>query len=181
MRELIEIFWIFFKMSAVTFGGGYAMLPILQREIVDKRAWMTHERIIDYYAVSQGLPGIIAVNVSIFIGKERKGILGGVAGALGIVGPCLVIITIIAAMLSNFHTLPIVRNAFAGVAVCVAALILDAVTTLWKKAVIDKLGLMIFAVVFIGMAVFSLSPIILILSSAILGIVIKKTRKEKSR
>lgn len=179
MRELIEIFWIFFKMSGVTFGGGYAMLPILQREIVDKRAWMTHERIIDYYAVSQGLPGIIAVNVSIFIGKEKKGVLGGIAGALGIVGPCLVIITVIAALLSSFHTLPVVRNAFAGVAVCVAALILEAVTTLWKKAVIDKVGLLIFAIVFIGMAVYELSPIILILASASAGILIKKARKEK--
>ncbi len=177
MKALIEIFWIFFKMSAVTFGGGYAMLPILQREIVDKRAWMSHERIIDYYAVSQGLPGIIAVNVSIFIGKERKGVLGGVAGALGIVGPCLVIITAIAALLSNFHTLPVVRNAFAGVAVCVAALILDAVITLWKKAVVDKLGLIIFGIVFIGMAVFEVSPIILILSSATAGILIKRARK----
>ena len=96
MRGLWEIFFSFFKMSSVTFGGGYAMLPILQREIVVKKKWMTEEKIIDYYAISQGLPGIIAVNVAVFIGKERKGVLGGIAGALGIVGPCLFIITFIA-------------------------------------------------------------------------------------
>ena len=174
MRELWEIFISFFKMSAVTFGGGYAMLPILQREIVESKKWMTEERIIDYYAVSQGLPGIIAVNVAIFIGKERKGIPGGIAGALGIVGPCLFIITFIAAFLSNFQDNPIVRNAFAGIAVCVSALILNSVIGLWKKGVIDKTGIAVFSIVFIGMMLTGLSPIVLIVASAIFGIVSRK-------
>ena len=174
LRELLDIFMIFFKMSSVTFGGGYAMLPILQREIVQKRNWMSEERIIDYYAVSQGLPGIIAVNVSIFIGKERKGILGGIAGALGIVGPCLVIITIIAAFLSNFQDNPLVRNAFAGIAVCVSALILSSVISLWKKGVVDQVGIGIFAVVFLGMMATGITPILFILAAAIFGIIYKK-------
>lgn len=174
MRELWEIFISFFKMSSVTFGGGYAMLPILQREIVHNKKWMTEERIIEYYAVSQGLPGIIAVNVAIFIGKERKGIPGGIAGALGIVGPCLFIITFIAAFLSNFQDNPIVRNAFSGIAVCVSALILNSVIALWKKGVVDRIGLGIFAVVFVGMFLTGLSPIVLIVASAIFGIISKK-------
>lgn len=175
MKELVDIFIVFFKMSAVTFGGGYAMLPILQREIVDKRQWITHDRIIDYYAVSQGLPGIIAVNVSIFIGKEKRGVLGGIAGALGIVGPCLVIITIIAMFLSGFQTHPIVRNAFAGVAVCVAALIFDAVLNLWKKAVKDLFGIALFGGVFLGMLMTRLSPVVWILGAAIIGIIYSRS------
>ena len=174
MRGLWEIFFSFFKMSSVTFGGGYAMLPILQREIVVKKKWMTEEKIIDYYAISQGLPGIIAVNVAVFIGKERKGVLGGIAGALGIVGPCLFIITFIAAFLSNFQNNPIVKNAFSGIAVSVSALILNSVISLWKKGIVDRIGLIVFAVVFIGILLTGLSPIVLIVASAIFGIISKK-------
>lgn len=176
MKELIKLFWLFFKMSAVTFGGGYAMLPILEREIVEKNGYMTHEKIIDYYAISQGLPGIIAVNVSIFIGKERKGILGGIASALGIVAPCLIIITFIAAFLNNFQSNPYVRHAFAGVTLCVAALILDAVLGLWKKAVDSVFAGLIFVAVFFLMAYVGLSPLLLILASALLGIAYKGVR-----
>jgi chromate transporter len=171
INEILEIFMVFFRMSAVTFGGGYAMLPILQREIVDRRKWFTQEQIIDYYAVSQGLPGIIAVNVSIFIGRGRKGILGGVAGALGIVAPCLIIITLIAAFLKDFQDNPIVRHAFAGVSVCVAALIFDVVLSLWRKAVTHVLGYLIFAIVFITMLYSNLSPILMIVAAACLGII----------
>ena len=181
MRELWEIYLSFFKMSSVTFGGGYAMLPILQREIVEKKNWMTHERIIDYYAVSQGLPGIIAVNVAIFIGRERKGALGGIAGAMGIVSPCLLIITFIAAFLNNFQDSQIVKSAFAGIAVCVAALILNVVIGLWKKAVVNTLGLMIFAVVFFGMILTNLTPIAFVLGAAFIGIIVGKSTKEDTR
>lgn len=175
--SLLEIFIIFFKMSAVTFGGGYAMLPILQREVVDKRNWMTHERIIDYYAVSQGLPGIIAINVSVFIGKERRGFWGGLIGALGMVSPCLVIISLIAAFLSNFQELPLVRHAFAGVTICVAALILDAVIGLWKKAIINLFGVSLFVMSFGALLVFEMSPIIIVLASAGTGILFHKLKK----
>ena len=178
MRALWEIYVSFFKMSSVTFGGGYAMLPILQREIVEKKKWMTHERIIDYYAVSQGLPGIIAVNVAIFIGRERKGAFGGIAGAMGIVSPCLIIITFVAAFLSNFQDAQIVKSAFSGIAVCVAALILNVVIGLWKKAVVNTVGLIIFVVVFFGMIFTNLTPIAFILGAAVLGIIIGRTTKE---
>lgn len=177
IREIFEIFWVFFKMSSVTFGGGYAMLPILQREVVDKHNWMTHERIIDYYAVSQALPGIIAINVSVFIGKERKGFWGGVAGALGMVSPCLVIISIIAAFLSNFQEVPLVRHAFAGVTICVAALILDAVIGLWKKAVVNLFGVFIFIISFSALLFLNTSPIILVVASASIGILFNTFKK----
>lgn len=177
VASLVDIFTVFFKMSAVTFGGGYAMLPILQREVVEKRKWMSHEQIIDYYAVSQGLPGIIAINVSVFIGKDRRGVLGGVAGALGMVSPCLIIISLIAAFLGNFQELPVVRHAFAGVTICVAALILDAVLGLWKKAVVNIFGILIFVISFGALFLFDVSPIVLVVLSAFAGILYHKLKK----
>lgn len=93
MKTLIGIYLTFLKMGAVTFGGGYTMLPILQREVVERKRWVTSEEVMDFYAVSQGLPGIIAVNVSVFIGYHVRRVPGAVAAALGTVSPCLVIIS----------------------------------------------------------------------------------------
>ena len=138
MKELAELFWIFAKMGAVTFGGGYAMLPIIQREIVEKRQWATEAEVMDYYAIGQCTPGIIAVNTSTFIGYKRKGIAGGFTATFGFVFPSLVIITIIAAFLQNFAHISYVAHAFNGIRACVCALILDAVIKLGKKSVIDK-------------------------------------------
>ena len=176
MKELWELYISFFKMGAVTFGGGYAMLPILQKEVVEKKAWISSEQVMDYYAVSQGLPGIIAVNVSVFIGYERRKIPGGVAAALGVVSPCLLIIMTIAAFLSNFQENPYVRHAFAGISVCVAALILNAVLGLWKKGVKDKLGFAICILVFCATEFTGLSPILFIIGAAVAGILFQKLR-----
>ena len=113
MKELWDLFWVFAKMGAVTFGGGYAMLPILQREIVEKRGWATEEEVMDYYAVGQCAPGIIAVNVATFIGQKLRGISGGIVATLGIVFPSVVIISILAGLIQNFAHIPVVINAFA--------------------------------------------------------------------
>ena len=134
LRSLLELHLVFFRMGAVTFGGGYTMLPILRWEIVQKRNWMDEEGIMDYYALSQGLPGIIAVNVSVFIGCKRRRTLGAAAAALGIVSPCIVIITLIAASLSSFQDYVSVQHALAGISACVGALIMDAVLSMWKRA-----------------------------------------------
>jgi len=150
------------------------MLPILEREIVEKKEWITNEEIVDYYAISQGLPGIIAVNVAVFIGWRRRGILGGIAAALGVVSPGAIIITLIAMFLSNFQDNDLVRHAFAGVAVCVAALILNSVIGLWKKGVKNNLGIMLFVAVFFGIEFTTVSPVVFILSAAAIGILTRK-------
>ena len=93
LHDLLILYSLFFRMGAVTFGGGYAMLPILRREIVQKHQWMDEETIMDYYALSQGLPGIIAINVSVFIGYKQRKTPGAVAAALGMVSPCIIIIS----------------------------------------------------------------------------------------
>ena len=120
LRDLLILYTLFFRMGAVTFGGGYAMLPILRREIIQNHQWMDEETIMDYYALSQGLPGIIAINVSVFIGYRRRGIPGGVAAALGMVSPCIIIISIIAFFLSSFQDNPYVQHALAGISACAA-------------------------------------------------------------
>ena len=180
MSELMTIFILFFKMGAVTFGGGYAMLPILRREIVQNHKWMDEETIMDYYALSQGLPGIIAVNVSVFIGYKRKKAPGAFAAALGVVSPSIIIITIIALFLANFKDNVYVRHALAGISVCVAALILDAVLSMWKKGVKDKFGIAI-CLAILALSVFTdISPILLVVSCALLGIGKKSLDKKNS-
>ena len=174
LRDLLILYPLFFRMGAVTFGGGYAMLPILRREIIQNHQWMDEETIMDYYALSQGLPGIIAINVSVFIGYRRRGIPGGVAAALGMVSPCIIIISIIAFFLSSFQDNHYVQHALAGISVCVAALILDAVISMWKKGVKDAFGIVV-CLVMLCLSVFTdLSPILLVIACALLGIGAKK-------
>ena len=119
MKELLNLFLLFAKIGATTFGGGYAMLPIIEREIVDKRHWATIEELMDYYAIGQCTPGIIAINTATFIGEKRRGITGGIIATLGFVTPALIVITVIAAVLQNFAEYAAVQNAFAGIRVCV--------------------------------------------------------------
>lgn len=173
MKELMDLFIAFARVGVLTFGGGYAMLPILQREIVEKNDWATDEELMDYYAIGQCTPGVIAVNTATFIGQKNKGIVGGIVATLGVVMPSLVIITAIAAFISNFSDLAIVKNAFAGVRVCVCVLIFNAVVKLWKSSVVDKATLIIFVGVFLGSVFTDLSPILFVVITAIAGIIVK--------
>ena len=145
MKELWTLFWTFAKMGVMTFGGGMAMLPILQREVVENKHWATEEELTDYYAIGQCTPGIIAVNTATFIGQKFKGIPGGIIATLGVVFPSLVIITILAGLINNFADLAWVQNAFAGIQVCVCVLIFNATVKLLKKSVVDKPTAVIFA------------------------------------
>ena len=172
MKELLDIFTASFKVGLMTFGGGYAMLPILQREVVETRKWVTEEEVLDYYAIGQCLPGIIMVNTMIFIGQKRRGTLGGIAAALGTVCPALIIITIIAAVLSGFAEAPVVKSAFAGIRVCVCVLIFNAVMKLWKSSVIDWKCLVIFILVAFGSLFTDITPGLFVVASAVVGIAI---------
>lgn len=179
MRGFAEVFIAAFRVGIMTFGGGYAMLPILQREIVEKRGWVSEEEIMDCYAISQCLPGIIMVNTMIFIGCKRRGRSGGVAAALGTVSPALIIISIIAAVLTNFSDIPAIEKAFAGIRVCVCVLVVDAVLKLWKKSVVDAKCLVIFLVVFVCTVITDITPILFVVLSAAAGIFIKLAEVEK--
>ena len=170
MRELLDLFFTFARIGGLTFGGGYAMLPMLQKEVVERRGWATNEELMDYYAIGQCTPGIIAVNTATFIGNKTRGVVGGVVATLGVVFPSLVIITIIAAFISNFADLAVVKNAFAGIRVCVFVLILNAVVKLGKSSIKDAVTLGIFLLVLIGSLLLDVSPIIFVLIAAVAGI-----------
>jgi len=168
-----ELFKSFFRIGILSFGGGYAMLPLLRREIVEKHAWATDEELADYYAIGQCTPGIIMVNTATFIGFKQKGVLGGILATLSAVFPSYVIILLIAALLQNFADYALVKNAFAGIRVCVVVLIFNTVRKLFKSGVKDKAGLVIFALVFVLAAVLNLSPVVFVLVAGAAGLVLK--------
>lgn len=149
MNEYLQLFLTFAQVGVCTFGGGYAMLPILQREVVEKRGWATEEELADYFAIGQCTPGIIAVNTATFVGAKRKGTPGGVIATLGVVFPSVVIITLIAAFLKSFAHIPAVGHAFAGVRAAVVALIASSVLKLGKTTVKDGFCVGVFAAVFL--------------------------------
>ena len=173
MKELFDLFLTFARIGGLTFGGGYAMLPMLQREVVERRGWATEEELMDYYAIGQCTPGVIAVNTATFIGSKLRGILGGIAATLGVVFPSLVIISVIAAFISNFADLAVVKDAFAGIRVCVFVLILNAVVKLGKASVKDALTLCICVAVMAASVLLDLSPIVFVLCAGVTGIVAK--------
>ena len=177
---LWELFLTFAKIGVMTFGGGMAMLPILEREIVQNKKWATEEELVDYFAIGQCTPGIIAVNTATFIGQKKKGVLGGIAATLGVVFPSLIIITVLAGLITNFAHLAWVQNAFAGIQVCVCVLILNAVVKLWKKSIVDWKTFLIFLLVFAGSVFLSISPVLYVLAAALAGIVIKELEARKA-
>jgi len=179
-NEYLDMFLTFARIGGLTFGGGYAMLPILQREAVEKRGWTTENELSDYYAIGQCTPGIIAVNVATFIGNQRKGIPGGIVATLGVVSPSVLIITLIAAFLQNFADIAWVQHAFAGVRVGVCVLVFNAVSKLWKKAVIDKPTMVIFAVVLALMVFLDISPVLLVLAAGVAGVLVQTLRMRKA-
>lgn len=167
-------------MGAITFGGGMAMLPILQREVVEDKHWATEEELTDYYAIGQCTPGIIAVNTATFIGQKCGGVAGGILATLGVVFPSLVIISVLAGLITNFAHLAWVKNAFAGIQVCVCVLIFNAVLKLLKKSVVDKRTAAIFLLVLAGGLFLNLSPVWFVIAAALAGILLKNLEVRKS-
>ena len=179
MKLLFELFWAFAKVGALTFGGGYAMLPIIQREVAEKKGWVTEEELMDYYAIGQCTPGVIAVNTATFIGQKLAGTIGGVIATVGVVFPSMIIITLIAALVNSFSDLTYVKNAFAGVRICVCVLIANAVVKLWKKAVVDKVTLGIFLVVLAGSILLDVSPVVFVVLAGVVGALLADMRRKQ--
>ena len=171
---LLKLFAAFARVGVLTFGGGYAMIPMLEREIVDRHGWATNEELMDYYAVGQCTPGVIAVNTATFIGYKTAGNIGGVVATLGVIFPSFVIITVIAGIIQNFADIPAVKSAFAGIRVCVCVLIFNSVVKLWKGAVKDKAALVLCLGVFVLSVFFNISPILFVLFCAAAGILLTR-------
>lgn len=179
MKLIFDLFITFFKIGIMTFGGGMAMLPILEKEVVDEKNWATREELLDYYAVSQCTPGIIAVNVATFIGHKLKGIKGGTVATLGVICPSVIIILIIAAFLKTFSSLVIVQKAFNGIRVAVCALVISSVVGLCKKGIKDFLGVIIAILTFGIIVAFNLSPIYIVICAVIIGILYNLRKENK--
>ena len=173
MNILCDLFLTFAKVGVMTFGGGYAMLPIIQREVVENKGWVTEEEVMDYYAIGQCTPGVIAVNTATFIGQKLKGIPGAICATLGVVFPSVVIISLLATVIEAFSHLTWVQNAFGGIRVCVCVLIVNAVAKLYKKAVVDKLTFIIFLLVALGSSLLDLSPVVFVVIAAAAGIALQ--------
>lgn len=176
MKEIFELFLIFAKIGAFTFGGGYAMLPMIKRELVETRKYATEEEILDYYAIGQLTPGVIAVNVATFVGYKRKGVWGGIMATLGVVTPSVIIITIIAALITNFQDIPLVSYALSGIRLAVIAMIVKTLVGVAKKGIVDVVTLIIALVTFAVM-MFGFPAAIISVASILVGIVCKSIKE----
>jgi len=172
----LMLFFTFFKIGLFTFGGGYAMLPMLRREVVNKYEWATDEEMLDYYAIGQSTPGIIAINVSTFIGLKTAGIFGALCATLGIVTPSLIIIMSIARFFNEFQDNAIVLSAFAGIRVVVVVLIVNAVIKMGKKSIKNWIHVLLFIGAFLFVVLTDFSPIYAVIISGIIGILINATK-----
>ena len=180
IHELIDLYKIFFRIGLFSIGGGYVMFPMLRREMVEDRAWISDEELLDYYAIAQATPGIIAINTATFVGFKRRGVWGAFAATAGMVTPSLIIITIIAIFFSRLQDNPAVQRAFRGIRVAVAVLLSFTVVSLMKKTVRGALAVMISAGAFLGITWAGFSPIPILLSAAVLGILTGIAGRKKS-
>lgn len=177
MHITVDLAWTFFKMGLFTFGGGYAMLPLLQREVVENKGWATEEQLLDYYAIGQSTPGIIAVNTASFVGYFQAGIIGAIAATLGLIAPSIVIILAVASILGRYMDLALLQHAFAGIRVAVSALVCVSVYRLGKVGIVDKITLAWTCLTFIAIAFLNVSPLWLVLGSFIGGNLLGLVRK----
>lgn len=184
MKEILELYIAFFKIGCVNFGGGYAMLPLLEKDLVTKRGWTTMDHLRDYFAIGQCTPGIIALNVSTFIGYNKKKLPGALAATCGFLTGPIIIILVIAAFLTGFADQEIVQHAFAGIRVCVCVLIVQAVLRLWNKSVIDVTSFLVFLVIFLlnissRFLPWSVPAAVLVIAAGVFGVLFGRTDAEK--
>ena len=174
MKILLKLYFAWFKIGMFTFGGGYAMLPLIQKEVIDKHHWASEDEILDYYAIGQCTPGIIAVNTATFVGYYQKGVLGAITSTLGVVSPSVIIITLIAALISNFMEITVVQHALAGINVAVCMLMINAIMNLWNKSVKNIAAFTIFATALILSLFTNLSTVYLVVIAGVLGVIFSK-------
>ncbi|MGB4984417.1 MAG: chromate transporter [Erysipelotrichaceae bacterium] len=179
MNIFVDMFLVFFKIGLFTFGGGYSMLPIIKKEVVDDKKWISMEEVMDFYAISQCTPGVIAINTSVFIGNHIKNFWGGVFCSLGVITPSVIIIILIASFISNFNDIIYVQLMFNGIRIAVSALIVNATIIMYKKGVVDIYSFFIFVASFISLYYFEISPIIIVFLFAIIGVVISILKSRK--
>ena len=167
--KLLELFFVFLRISAVCIGGGYVMFPMMKREVVERKAWISDEELVDYYAMGQSIPGIIAMNTVALIGYRTRGIRGALTSILGMALPSVGIILLIAAFLTPCFDLPVVQKAFAGIRAAVVAMIVMAVVQVGKKSAGSMIQLLIAVAAFLAIAVGKFHPVLVIILGGALG------------
>lgn len=171
VKELFTIYLAFLKIGAFMFGGGYSMLPLLTRELVDKYGWVTEDELLDYFAIAQCTPGIIAVNTATFVGQKRRGLPGGAIATLGVITVPIALILLIASVLIGLWREPLLTHAFAGVRVAVSALILSAVVRMVRASVKNLFGIALAVLSFVLVGLLNLSPVLAVVIAAAAGLV----------
>jgi chromate transporter len=169
---MLDIFSTFFKIGSFTFGGGFAMIPLIEREVITKKKWVTEEEVIDVFAISQSLPGAIAINSSSFIGYKIAGRKGALVATAGVVLPSFLIITLIAAFFSRFQDNSIVNAVFYGIRPTIVALILMAAFKMSKASIKDRTGVIIVALSILSVVFFDIHAILVIIGGACIGLTI---------
>lgn len=178
VKELLKLYTAFFRIGILTFGGGYAMLPMIEREVVTKHNWATMEEVMDYFAISQCTPGVIAVNTATFIGFRQKGVIGGIVATLGVITPSIIIISLIATVLQTFYDNKYVKAAFQGIGVAVCAVLVQAIIKIGKSGIVDVFAAIVAVASFITAAFFGVPTIAIIISSGIVGVIYKVIREK---
>ncbi|HKM08106.1 MAG TPA: chromate transporter [Sphaerochaeta sp.] len=177
---LWDLYFSFLKIGGLTFGGGLAMLPMLQREVIDKHKWVTEEELLDIYAIGQCTPGIIAVNTASMIGYKKRGVIGSIIATLGEITPSLVLITLLASVLSQFEESIHLQRAFGGIRVAVCALITQSVLKLYRKSIVDLPTLLLCLVTVLGTMFLQLSPIVFVVVGILFGLGVQKLKRRKA-
>ncbi len=177
MKTAFELYISFLKIGSLMFGSGYTMLPLLSHEIVEYRGWITEDELMDAYALSQCVPGVIAVNTAAFVGQKRGGWGGAAAAVLGVISVPIVAILLVATVLMQFWNSPTMINVFNGVRVAVAAVITSAVVHLFRANVKDWLGIALCILGFVIIAVLHLSPVFVVLLAVVVGLIVWGVRK----
>ncbi len=180
LRQFVELYLAFLKIGAFTFGGGLAMMPIMQRELIEKRGWLTDEELIDYFAIGQSTPGIIAVNVATFVGYKRLGVLGGIIGTLGVVTPSWVIIMILAGAISSVDKYPVAQKALKGINVAVAALLTSVIVKFSKKTIKSVWNAVLMLTAFALIFFFKVQSVWIIIASLVIGCLITMYKQKKA-
>jgi len=170
LKLCLQLFLTFMKIGAVTFGGGYAMIPIIENEISVKKGWIKDDELLEVVAISETTPGPIAICAATFIGYKIAGVLGAFCATFGVVLPSFIIIFVISLFLRRFEDLEIIKYAFFGIRAGVLALLIKAVISMFKKAPKNIVAYIIMAASFAAVAFFSANVIIVILSAAVIGI-----------
>lgn len=185
MREknisLLDLFLTFAKVGVMTFGGGYAMLPVIEKELIDKKQWMTRQDLMNFFAVSQVTPGVIAVNTASLLGYQKHRVLGALAATLGIITPSIIIITVIALFLKQYMSAELTERIFSSIRICVAALIVNALLPFFKKGIVSVFTGFLFAFSLAVYFCFKISPALLVVFCAITAIIYNAIKRKTAK